>query len=558
MQSQTIDSLYECAHRDGKVDIEQANRLIVALDALGCADSLYVFTNDNDEEEILCAMCLYMSYYYYDNAHYVPALKMCLMAVRNAELMDDLGIRSDCYSMLGTLFHRIGDQERAFETMRKCIQTDSILGDKSRLSSSFNNLAAIVMAMEKPEDAVRYELQAIAYEKSLPSPDRLSVRYGILSEAYLNAGKAKESMHYAQLAYDLDRKAGNQLGIARRLSQMADAYMAMEDFKQAETLYLRADELLRQIGEKNSLAINCKQLGQLYTAINKYDEAYKWLLEAEYICAETGNRYLRVNVNEQISFILKDKEPERSRIFLLYAKSLKDSIQTDKSLLMSAEYKEIFEKEEEAERHRRDSKRHAIVLSIIIAVTVILAVIVLMLLRQRNRHSSRQSSTNASTNEQQPDTDSTAASEGDAETTMDCESADVTEVMPSTMLLSPATLKLDEYDEEIRKTFLGLIDYVNANMLSGSISVEEAASSLCLSRSQLNRRINVVIGGKGGAMALINACRLEKASRLLKTTNKRINEISTECGFEDHSYFIRVFRTAYKMTPKQYRNLPEI
>lgn len=548
IHSQTIDSLYSLARHDGEVDIEQANRLIVALDALGCADSLYEFTDSSDKKEVLRAICLYMGYYYHDNSQFIPSLKMTLEAVRYAEKMDDLGIKSDCYSLLGTLFHRIGDQERAFETMLKCMRTDSILNDNSRLSSSFNNLAAIVMTMNKPEDAIQYELRAINYEKSLPNPDRLSVRYGILSEAYLNAGKPNESLKYAQMAYDLDRKAGNPLGTARRLSQMADAYMPLEDFKQAETLYLRADELLRQVGEKNSIAINCKQLGQLYTAINNYDEAYKWLLEAEKLCAETGNKFLRINVNEQLSFILKDKDIQRSRVYLLYAKSLKDSLHTDKSLLMSSEYKQIFE-QDEAERLRQDKREDTILTLIVIGVIILVILAVCFIyfryFRQKRVVNSSSDSSDSTSSDQTP----MSQEETDDE-------SENLEAVSSAMLLNPGTIKLDNYDEEIRKTFLGLVDYVNSHMLSGTISVEDAASTLCLSRSQLNRRINAVIGGKGGAMALINACRLEKACRLLKTTNKRINEICTECGFDDHSYFIRVFRAAYKMTPKQFRNIP--
>ena len=47
--------------------------------------------------------------------------------------------------------------------------------------------------------------------------------------------------------------------------------------------------------------------------------------------------------------------------------------------------------------------------------------------------------------------------------------------------------------------------------------------------------------------------RLKAAKRLLEFTQKSINEIAEECGFKDASYFTKTFRSAFGMTPKDYR-----
>lgn len=48
--------------------------------------------------------------------------------------------------------------------------------------------------------------------------------------------------------------------------------------------------------------------------------------------------------------------------------------------------------------------------------------------------------------------------------------------------------------------------------------------------------------------------RLKAAMKMLKLTQKSINEIADECGFTDASYFTKTFRTTTGMTPKEYRN----
>ena len=48
--------------------------------------------------------------------------------------------------------------------------------------------------------------------------------------------------------------------------------------------------------------------------------------------------------------------------------------------------------------------------------------------------------------------------------------------------------------------------------------------------------------------------RLEKATKLLKKSNKAVKEISNECGFYDQNHFYRTFKNAYKISPTEYRN----
>lgn len=52
----------------------------------------------------------------------------------------------------------------------------------------------------------------------------------------------------------------------------------------------------------------------------------------------------------------------------------------------------------------------------------------------------------------------------------------------------------------------------------------------------------------------IIAYRLKCAKRMLELSNKSAAEIAEECGFTDASYFAKTFKSAFGMTPKEYRN----
>ena len=49
-------------------------------------------------------------------------------------------------------------------------------------------------------------------------------------------------------------------------------------------------------------------------------------------------------------------------------------------------------------------------------------------------------------------------------------------------------------------------------------------------------------------------CRVEMAAGLLRETDLKIYEISRRVGYNDVTYFNRVFVKLREMTPKEYRN----
>lgn len=50
------------------------------------------------------------------------------------------------------------------------------------------------------------------------------------------------------------------------------------------------------------------------------------------------------------------------------------------------------------------------------------------------------------------------------------------------------------------------------------------------------------------------AYRLKYAKRMLESTDKSMADIADGCGFTDASYFAKIFKSTFGMTPKEYRN----
>jgi len=93
-------------------------------------------------------------------------------------------------------------------------------------------------------------------------------------------------------------------------------------------------------------------------------------------------------------------------------------------------------------------------------------------------------------------------------------------------------------------------DFCRKN-LDRPISVEDLADVAGCSRWHFSRRFRKLSGESPHSFILAQKMRL--ALRLLQTTAASVKEIALSCGFDDTSYFCKVFKLHYSTTPAAYR-----
>ncbi len=104
----------------------------------------------------------------------------------------------------------------------------------------------------------------------------------------------------------------------------------------------------------------------------------------------------------------------------------------------------------------------------------------------------------------------------------------------------------------IDKAFLErVIKCIEAHFEDEKFGVEELARDASMSISQLNRKLNALVGQPSGE--LIRSLRLQRAADLLKQNAGSVAEISYRLGFSDQAHFSRAFKKQFGQTPSAYR-----
>lgn len=103
---------------------------------------------------------------------------------------------------------------------------------------------------------------------------------------------------------------------------------------------------------------------------------------------------------------------------------------------------------------------------------------------------------------------------------------------------------------ENNKIFEGAKIYIEEH-LHEDISIEELCKKLNIGRTKLYEIFKNEL--KIGISKYILRRRLNKAKKLLKTTDYPISKIAHSVGFSDYNYFSRVYKKTYGKSPKHYR-----
>lgn len=93
-------------------------------------------------------------------------------------------------------------------------------------------------------------------------------------------------------------------------------------------------------------------------------------------------------------------------------------------------------------------------------------------------------------------------------------------------------------------------EYLRENFAK-KIRLDQLADHFFVSKYHLAREYKKVYGTTIGSTLM--ALRISHAKSLLRFSHDSIDMISSHCGFQDATYFVKVFKAAENMTPSEYR-----
>ena len=116
-------------------------------------------------------------------------------------------------------------------------------------------------------------------------------------------------------------------------------------------------------------------------------------------------------------------------------------------------------------------------------------------------------------------------------------------------LLKKSEITLPKEERRLPGELNDVLDYIDAHF-SEELKIKSVARALGLSESTLTRRFKEFLGAP--PLEYLKKKRMIKAAELLRRGESVLNA-GLAVGYSDNSYFIRLFRSYYGVTPLKYK-----
>ena len=348
----------------------------LALIAASCSQ---VSNLERNSDLMVADSLMEEAYKQYDNANFNKSIELCRQSMDSYRLQSDSASLSDAYSHLSACYQRISMNDSALSNCYSSLRIDEKLKDKERLSSSYNNLAAIYLGIDRALEAKPFIKKAIVLEQAATPqhPSKLSVRYGIAAEIYLKLNKTDSALAFINKAYAIDSAAADTLHMARRMVVMGDIYSSMEREDSALNSYNNAIEFLNTTADKYSLAVAYKSLGSLYEKRNEHGKALECLEKSTELAKECNARRILLQNYYLMGISPANKNHDKVVEYLKNSNALKDSIYNDASSNLASHYSMTLEAQNK--QITIEEQQHSITMQrLIIAATSIALLLVLL------------------------------------------------------------------------------------------------------------------------------------------------------------------------------------
>lgn len=516
LQFDKLMSQFESAQ--GPQQVAVGNQLMKALNDEQFTDELYQFSTTTPTDSVKQQVWYWGSEYYYDKQDYKKAIDYGKKALSLSKGKD---IEADCLNLLAMSCFRMSRFQEAATYAKQCYALDEKSGDPDVMSSSLNTLAGIYLGANQPHEAEKYILRAIELAKKVDNPARMSVLQGKASEVYHALVNDKKALEHINIACDIEQKLGRHEMLMVRNAQKASVLIGLEKYSEAEAILRDVIPFMRKVGDKLSLGIACNKMGKALLAQKRNREAIPYYREAADIFMSNGDISNEMHSRRGLYESLWSINPDSAKLELDRFDLLKDSLYSNANAETLARYNAEFGNDQllQENEQRKQFTHYIIIGSIIIALLIALLVWWLMSRRMHVREEALQATINALRNEKE-----------DAS-------------------LSQESSTLSEQDQQLLHQ---VVECVKKGIENGKFSIETIASDVCLSRSQLNRRVKAITGVT--TQQYVNRVRLEQARELLADPTLQVSEVAYQCGFDDVASFSRSFRRAFGVSPSQHRN----
>jgi len=238
-----------------------------------------------------------MAYMHWRNGDLVKALASAEKALILAEKLNALEVVADACLDLAVLLFFSGNFKKCREYANRALKT-ALDNDYFEIAVLAYNRVAGFLPLEEYEKRLEYLEKGLSLAEKVGDITRQSWFFGDLAYAYVLMGELDKAITLGEKALALDKKVGSIAYIPWNLHTLGLAYQVLGEWSKSEQYYDEAAVISRKLTDFLPIARSHLHHGLLYFDKGEYTRARESLEEAVKIVERAGARYTQISYSE--------------------------------------------------------------------------------------------------------------------------------------------------------------------------------------------------------------------------------------------------------------------
>ena len=210
------------------------------------------------------------------------------------------------YDLIGQVYFRQGDYEKALLYFDSCYQIDLALKDTLHMAGDLGLIGRVNTKLGRKEEGIKLLQQAVEMLDEKENPYHYSVACNALGLGYSNSNDFENARKHINHALAIAQEIRDTYLIINRYINLGNVHVQFNKLEAAETYLQESLHLMGDNFEPNRYAIIYENLGEIYTNKQQYQQAetaYKKALKI----AEKGNMLPRMRaIYKNLALLYKE------------------------------------------------------------------------------------------------------------------------------------------------------------------------------------------------------------------------------------------------------------
>ena len=211
---------------------------------------------------------------------------------------ENKGLSAQIYALMGILYCRLTDYNKAIELNEKATSILKSLGDSTSLALCYNDRGIIHAYLNEFGTAEQFLRQALAINRSQKNLKSVAAN---LNNLCLFEGNFEEKLGFINEAIVINKNLNSQWSLGENYNNMGKQYFYAKQYNNALQALQKAYEVANSIGAKELICDNYEYSSWVYEALGDHKNAYKCLMQLYILSKDLQSGSKLRTVEQEIS-----------------------------------------------------------------------------------------------------------------------------------------------------------------------------------------------------------------------------------------------------------------